>query len=263
MTRTHILAVLVVAAFSFNGTWAQTGNRADAQNRTISVSGEATVLVVPDQVQISMTAENRAADLMAAKEQNDQAVKALVEYATKTLGIEPRRVQTDFITVEPKYRQCNYDNEMSEKCDPLQIIYYTVRKGVQVSLKDVTQYEGLVTKAMSLGVNHIDNIAFTTTELRKYRDEARDMAAKASLEKAQALASALGTKVGKAITINTENYSSYYWHGSYDSQGGGTNMLSQNVIQQAPEAPTEGDTGGLAMGQIKVSATVNVTYQLE
>jgi uncharacterized protein len=263
MTKTPVLAVFMVAAFSFNGAWAQAGSRADTQNRTISVSGEATVLVVPDQVQISMTAENRAADLMAAKEQNDQAVKALVEYATKTLGIEPRRVQTDFITVEPKYRQCNYDNEMSGKCDPLQITYYTVKKGVQISLKDVTQYEGLVTKAMSLGVNHIDNIGFTTTELRKHRDEAREMAAKASLEKAQALASALGMKVGKAITINTENYSSYYWHGSYDLQRGG-NSMSQNVIQQAPEAQREeGDTGGLAMGQINVSATVNVTYQLE
>ena len=88
------------------------------------------------------------------------------------------------------------------------------------------------------------------------------MAAKASLEKAEALASALGVKVGKAITINTENYSSYYWHGLYDSQRGNSYM-SQNVIQQAPEASREGDTGGLAMGQIKVSATVNVTYQLE
>jgi uncharacterized protein YggE len=262
MTRTHILAVLVVAGFSFNGTWAQTGSRADAQNRTISVSGEATVLVVPDQVQISLTAENRAADLMAAKQQNDEAVKALVEYATKTLGIEPRRVQTDFITVEPKYRQCNNENEMSGKCDPLQIVYYTVRKGVQVSLKDVTQYEDLVTKAMSLGVNHIDNVAFTTSELRKYRDKAREMAAKASLEKAQALASALGTKVGKAITINTQNYSSYYWHGSNDSQRGNSYM-SQNVLQQAPEESREGNTGDLAMGQISVSATVNVTYQLE
>jgi hypothetical protein len=262
MTKTPFLAILMAAAFSFNGAWAQTGGRADAQNRTIAVSGEATVLVVPDQVQISMTAENRAADLMAAKEQNDQAVKALVEYATKTLGIEPRRVQTDFITVEPTYRRCNYDDEMSRKCDPLQVAYYTVRKGVQISLKDVTQYEGLVTKAMSLGVNHVDNIAFNTTELRKHRDKAREMAAKATLEKAQALATALGAKVGKAITINTENYSSYNWHGSYDSQRGGNNMM-QNAIQQAPEASSEGDTSSLAMGQIKVSATVNVTYQLE
>jgi len=262
MNKTPVLLVSIIAAFSFNGSWAQAGSRADIQNRTISVSGEATVLVVPDQVQISMTAENRAADLMAAKEQNDQAVKALVEYATKTLSIEPRRVQTDFITVEPQYRSCNHNDEMSGECNPLQIVYYTVKKGVQISLKDVTQYEAIVTKAMSLGVNHIDNVAFTTTELRKHRDEAREMAAKASLEKAQALASALGAKVGKAITINTENYSSYYWHGVYDSQRGNSYM-SQNVIQQAPEASRAGDTGGLAMGQVSISATVNVTYQLE
>jgi hypothetical protein len=263
MTRTHALAVLLLTAFPSIGAWAQLQSRADTQNRTISVSGEATVLVVPDQVQISMTAENRAAYLMAAKEQNDHAVKTLVEYATKTLGIEPRRVQTDFITVEPQYRSCNHDDEISGACSPLQIVYYTVRKGVQISLKDVTQYEALVTKAMSLGVNHIDNIAFTTTELRKHRDEAREMAAKASLEKAEALASVLGMKVGKPITINTENYSSYYWHGLYDSQRGNSYMMQQNIIQQAPEASREGDTGDLAIGQIKVSATVNVTYQLE
>lgn len=263
MTKACLFVVFVVAAFSINGALAQGGGPGGSQNRTISVSGEATEMVVPDQVQISMTAENRAADLMAAKEQNDQAVKALVEYATKTLGIEPRRVQTDFITVEPRYRQCMNGDEMTGKCDPLQIVYYTVRKGVQISLKDVTQYEGLVTKAMSLGVNHIDNVAFTTTELRKYRDKARDLAAKASLEKAQALASALGAKVGQAITINTQNYSSYSWHGSYDSQRGGSYMM-QNTIQQAPAgARGEGDTGSLAMGQISVSATVNVTYQLE
>ncbi len=265
MTQRILSAVLVVAALSCNVAWAQTGSHADAQNRTISVTGEATIRVVPDQVQISMTAENRAADLMTAKGQNDQAVKALVEYATKTLGIEPRQVQTDFITVEPKYRNCNDSDEMSGKCDPLQITYYTVRKGVQISLKDVTQYEGLVTKAMSLGVNHIDNVGFTTTELRKHRDKAREMAAKAALEKAQALALALGMKVGKPISINTENYSSYYWHGSYNSQRGGNYMsqMSQNAAQQAPTAPVEGDTGGLAIGQINVSAQVNVTYQLE
>jgi uncharacterized protein YggE len=254
--------VLLAAAFACNAAEAQTASLANAVNRTLSVNGEATVRVVPDQVQISMTAENRASDLMAAKEQNDQAVKALVEYATKTLGIEARHVQTDFITVEPKYRNCNDSDEIAGKCDPLQITYYTVRKGIQICLKDISQYEGLVTKAMSLGVNHIDNVEFTTTELRKHRDKAREMAAKAAFEKAEALATTLGMKVGKPITINAENYSSYYWHGSNGSQRGNSYM-AQNAVQNAPAAQAEGDTGGLAIGQINVSAQVNVTYQME
>lgn len=257
-----LFAVLLTAVLAAPAVSAQ-GISASAVNRTISVNGDAAIKVVPDLVQISMTAETRAADLMAAKEQNDRIVKELVEYATKTLGIEARHVQTDFVTVEPTYRNCHYDDEMSGKCSPLQITYYNVRKGIQICLKDLTKYEGLVTRALQLGVNRIDNIQFVTTALRKHRDNARQLAAKAALEKAQALATTLNMKVGKPISINAENYSSYYWHGSYGSQRGNNSYMSQNVVQQAPAAPTESDTGELAIGQINVSAQVNVTYELE
>ncbi|HTK85712.1 MAG TPA: SIMPL domain-containing protein [Patescibacteria group bacterium] len=257
--KKFVIAALLALALS-GPVYAQ---NASAISRTITVTGDAAVRVVPDQVQISMTAENRAADLMMAKAQNDQAVKALVEYATKTLGIEARHVQTDFLTVEPTYRTCNYDDEMSGKCSPLQITYYTVRKGVQICLKDLTKYEGLVTKALQLGINRIDDIQFVTTDLRKHRDKAREMAAKAALEKAQALATSLDMKVGKPITINAENYSSYYWHGNYGGQRNNNSYMAQNAIQQAPAAPMEGDTGDLAIGQINVSAQVNVTYELQ
>ena len=259
--KKFLFAILLAAALS--GPAAAANSSASTVNRTISVNGEAAIKVVPDLVQISMTAETRAADLMSAKEQNDKTVKALLEYATGTLGIEARHVQTDFVTVEPTYRSCSYDDEMSGKCSPLQITYYNVRKGVQICLKDLTKYESLVTKALQLGVNRIDNIEFVTTALRKHRDNARQLAATAALEKAQALATTLNMKVGKPISINAENYSSYYWHGSYGSQRGNNSYMSQNVIQQAPSAPTESSTGDLSIGQINVSAQVNVTYELE
>jgi hypothetical protein len=69
-------------------------------------------------------------------------------------------------------------------------------------------------------------------------------------------------KVGKPITISAENNSSYYWHDSY-SQRGYNNYMAQNTMQQAPAPQQEGDTGDLAIGQINVSATVSVTYELE
>ena len=256
MLRILVLSLLVFIAnpaFAAEPPW---------QQRTIAVTGDAEIKVVRDQVQLAMTAENRGRDLIDTKSKNDAAVKALVEYATKELGVEARHVQTDFVTVEPQYRNCHYDDELSGKCSPLEITYYTVRKGVQICLKDITKYEDLVTKALQLGVNRIDNIQFVTTELRKHRDKARDMAATASKEKAEAVAKTLGMKVAKPININTQNYSSYYWHGSY---GGGRNSgqyTAQNAIQQAPSGGSEGG-GELALGQISVSAQVSVTYELE
>lgn len=243
---------------------AEEAAKAPWQHRFISVTGDAEIKVVPDQVQLSLTAENRGRDLIETKAKNDTAVKALVEYAVKELGVEARHIQTDFVTVEPQYRSCNYDDELSGKCSPLDITYYTVRKGVQICLKDIAKYEDLVTKALQLGVNRVDNIQFVTTELRKHRDKARDMAAQASLEKAQAVAAKLGMKVGKPTNINMQNYSSYYWHGSYGSHRGGNNQyMAQNAMQQAPSGGATGEGGELALGQISVSAQVSVTYDLE
>jgi len=261
---TRILFLLLFVFALTQPALAEETAKAPWQQRSISVTGDAEIKVVPDQVQLSLTAEDRGRDLIATKAQNDAAVKALVEYATKELGIEARHVQTDFVSVEPQYRSCNYDDEMTGKCSPLEITYYTVRKGVQICLKDLTRYEDLVTKALQLGVKRIDNIQFVTTELRKHRDNARDMAAKASLEKAQAVAAKLGMKVGKPININMQNYNSYYWP-SYGSQRGGNNYMTQNAIQQAPSGggAQTSETGELAIGQISVSAQVSVTYDLE
>ena len=103
---------------------------ADKPVRSISVSGEAEVRVVPDQALISMTAENRNASLQEAKQENDKAVSGFIAYATQKLGVEKKHIQTDFVNIEPVYRQCNYDDEMSGRCNPLDIAYYSVRKGI-------------------------------------------------------------------------------------------------------------------------------------
>lgn len=233
------------------------------RDRSISVTGDAEVRVVPDQVQISMTAEDRGRDLMETKAQNDKTVTELVAYATKTLGIEARHVQTDFVSIDPTYRNCHYDDEMSGKCSPLEITYYNVRKGIQICLKDLTKYEELVTKALQLGVKRIDNIQFVTTELRKHRDKARDMAAEASREKAAAVAEKLGMKLGKPVNISTQNYSTFYWHNSYGGPRGNNQYMAQNAVMQAPSSSDGGGSGDLALGQINVSAQVNVTYELQ
>ena len=54
---------------------------------------------------------------------------------------------------------------------------------------------------MSAGANRIDGIEYQSSELRKYKDQARDEATKAAKEKAVALAQALGNQVGKTYSI--------------------------------------------------------------
>jgi uncharacterized protein YggE len=59
----------------------------------------------------------------------------------------------------------------------------------------------LLESLIKAGVNRLDSIQYETSDLRKYRDQARDLAVKAAREKAEALANALGQSIGKANLI--------------------------------------------------------------
>ncbi|MCB1593005.1 MAG: SIMPL domain-containing protein [Alphaproteobacteria bacterium] len=260
--QTRILTILaLVFSLCAPPVSAQAAFLNPVSGRSINVSGEAEIRVVPDQVLIALTAESRGPDLTATQKKNDDIVKALVSYTTETQGLKKEHIQTDFTTVTPTYRSCRYEDEMSGQCNPLEIVYYSVRKGIQVRLTDLSRYEDLITKSLQLGVTNIDNIQFVTTELRKHRDAAREKAALAAREKAQAIAAVLGVKIGKPIGISVQNYSSYYWHG-YGGQRG-MNQMTQNVIQEAPTGGSGESEGALSLGQIKITATVNVTFEIE
>jgi uncharacterized protein YggE len=230
--------------------------------RTISVSGDAEVRVIPDQVLISLTAETRGKTLDDVKKENDKTVSSLIAHVTEKLGVEKKNVQTDRMNVAPVYRECGYRDELEGKCNRLDIVYYMVRKGVQIRLDDPELYDAIVTAALHYGVSHVDDVQFITTELRKHRDEARELAAKASLEKAEAIAKTLGMKVGKPISVNVNQVSHYYpWIG----RGRGGHSMMQNTIQSAMPSSSIGESpdGGLSLGQISVFATINATYEME
>lgn len=256
MRKTFILTILLTICF-FVSTAPVKADEAE-QKRTISVTGEAELRVVPDQVIISMTAESRNKALLDAQKQNDATISQLIAYVEKDLGVEGKNIQTDFTSVEPMYQQCNYRDEQNGSCSPLEITYYAVRKGVQIKLDKVDSYEALVTKALQLGVTHINNVEFVTTKLREHRDKAREMAATASKEKAAALAGALGMELGKPMTIHANQYQTFYQH---TARGGNVRMM-QNSIANAPSEGGMDGSSALALGQINITAQVNVTFEI-
>jgi hypothetical protein len=124
-------------------------------------------------------------------------------------------------------------------------------------------FEAVLAATLDAGVTHVHGIDFRTTRLREFRDQARVNALRAAREKADLLAGELGMKRGSAQSV-AENqwggmwsWSSSYWGRSY---GGGMMQNSMNSIQ---DAGAGGVDGGLAAGQISISAMVNVSFLLE
>jgi hypothetical protein len=113
-------------------------------------------------------------------------------------------------------------------------------------------------------VTYVHGIDFQTTELKKHREEARDLALKAAREKAGLMAAALGRKVGAPLQISEGyNGSSWWYNAGWWGAGSGLGQgLSQNVIQEAGPGPGE-VRDGVALGKVSVRANVTVTFALE
>jgi uncharacterized protein len=217
--------------------------------RTINVTGDAEVKVAPDEVILILGVETLDKDIRTAKRQNDESIKKLLAL-TRDFGIDPKYVQTDQINVDPRYRNGYYVDS--------DFIGYAVRKYVVVTLKDISRFEDFYTAILNAGANHVYGIQFRTTELRKYRDQARALAIQAAREKAGAMSRELGQTIGQPQSIQ-ENYSN--WSAWYDMRWGG-GAMTQNVVQNVSSASMN-EQGTFAPGQISVTARVTVAFELK
>ena len=231
--------------------------------REITTTGQAEVRVVPDEVILTLGIETMDKGLAEAKRQNDERTRAILALAEK-FGIKPEKTQTDHFDIEPQYKDGNPFADGNDQ--QVNLRGYFVRKTVVFTLRDVSKIDALVTAALEAGANYVHGIEFRTTELRKHRDAARAMAVRAAREKAAALAAELDQGVGQPRTIN-EGYAGWqYWGGSgywgsrgYGGYAGYNNV--QNSISSAGDARVSDD--GIALGQISVSASVTVTFDLK
>jgi|WetSurMetagenome_2_1015567.scaffolds.fasta_scaffold29481_2 uncharacterized protein len=220
----------------------------------IMVNGEAVVKVQPDKIVIDFGIETWDKDIMIAKQKNNEIMKKAMT-VIKESGIPDKDIQTDYLSVEPRY------DDSYEKKD---FIGYFIRNTFVVTLSDPGKVEDLVSKVLQSGVNYIHGINFQTTELKKYREQARDLALNAAKEKAEKMAGALGQSIGDPLQIS-EGYSGgdWWYYNSWSGWGNGrSNMMSQNVVQNIPSSSDQiSDT--IALGKISVKANVSVTFELK
>lgn len=227
-------------------------------NNTINITGDADVKVIPDRVTVTLGVETRTKDLASATSQTDAAVQRVIAVAHR-LGVDHSDLQTDFIHVG-----LSYNNN-----SPTMIDFYTATKVIQVVLKDTSKFEALLKDSLQAGANHIYGVEFATSELRKYRDQARALAAKAAIEKAQDLAKAGGFAIGaKPLSVTSYSYgggSSYglccgIYSPYYGFQSG---QMSQNVVQNVAPSGGSASPESVALGKINVTASVTMTFQIQ
>ncbi len=225
---------------------------AQLNDNRLAVTGDAEIKVAPDRVVISVGVETRNPSLAIAKTRNDQAIAAILKAALAE-AIAPADVQTDFIEINPVYQERNSNESYL-------IDYYRIHKTVAITLRDVGRFERLLAAVLTAGANRVYSVDFQTSELRKYRDQARELAVKAAIEKATAMASAAGLKVSKPESISAYNYGGGSAYGRSNRASNMMQNVSQNVISSEPGGDETSTT--MAPGRISVRASVSLTFRL-
>lgn len=203
----------------------------------ISVTGEGEIKVVPDQAVITATVETKGNVAKEVKKQNDQQIE-LVLKLIKKMNLAPTDYKTQRVSLNPQY---DYEKKKTT---------YNATQTIEILVRDLSKYDPLMEGLVDQGVNRIDNVVFQSSNLSKYQSEARKMAMKDAKSKAEDYVGVLGQKVGKAMVIADNSQ-------SYNPQPVYARLMKTEMSDVVSPRET------LAVGEIKITANVSVSFLLE
>lgn len=205
----------------------------------ITVTGESTVYVKPDEVTLTFGVETKNADAKIAKSSNDKLMSDIHQYL-KSQKIDPKNIQTDYVRLNSMY--IYNEKERQEE--------YVAVNTVSLKLTDIKQYEKIASGLLERGINKINQVTFGSSKLTQHQTEARNLAIKNAQEKAESLAEAIGQSIGKAYYIN-ENSSSYIPYPRMAME-----MKAMSYDASGSEETT------IAPGELEIKGNVTVSFVL-
>ena len=215
------------------------GPAAVAAPRTLAVTGTAEIDTTPDEFVIAVGFDNFAADAVKAKADNDGVMRALVD-VPRRFDVDPRGVRTESFSLTPR---------LEGPWESRRIVGFEARKTLVVTLHDDKQVEPVLAALFAGGANRLDGVTFRSTRMLEQRKEARARAVAAAREKAEAMAAGLGQKLGHPLEMKEVGEPGPW-----------------GLTPQSNEAFSNETRGGLreamAVGRIRVAATVTVTFEL-
>jgi uncharacterized protein YggE len=235
LKKTIAISAILLMAFIIVG--------AEDQIRTLAVTGTAEVSVSPDICYMSFVVETEHTNAAQAYKDNNQLMNT-VSASIKQAGIPGKDMQTVSFSIYPQY---HYEDKTNKQIFDGYLVSHTL----YVKVFDLDKVSDILDAAVNAGITRVNNINFTVENPKKYLEDARIEALKAARKKAEIIASETGVKLGKPISITEAEPGSYYYN--YYAQA--------NVDLE----PLYRDGGGAALesGEIKLTHTVYITYEIE
>ncbi len=249
MVLVVFLAVHTIGAFKNLGS-------IDPSYNSISVTGEAEVVSIPDVATFSFTVSADAANVSSAQEVVTQKMDAVLD-ALKNLGVEDKDIKTTNYSVYPKY---TYPSSAPVICSPTYCPPspptrqvqdgYTASHDVTVKVRDTEKAGDAVAQVGASGATNISSVSFTVDDPDQLIQQARVEAIADAKAKAEVLADELGVRLVRVVSF-------------YDNQPGypmpmyAEAGMSRDMVEVKNVTPAT-----LPAGENKFSTTVTVTYEI-
>jgi hypothetical protein len=238
ITRTFslVLVFVLVAAF-LPGTVAAAENN----ERTISTSGSAEIMVKPDRAVVTVSVVTENANVQAAQSENARTMDS-VSRAIENLGIEKKDLKTVGYSIYPVYEDSKVPFGQKVK-------YYRVTNSLEITIRDISMTGEVIDTAVKSGANQAGSIEFLVSEEleQSLRQELLAKAVKKAYSDASTVAGAAGVTITGVKQISVTGSYPPRLYKSMAALASG-----DNAYEQAP-TPIEA-------GEVKVTAEVSAVY---
>jgi uncharacterized protein YggE len=187
------ISALVLSASALAGVGAPRLIHADAGEAapgTLVVLGTASVTTKPDTASMSAGVTTQAPTAAGAISANADAMAKVIE-ALKRAGVASKDLQTEFVSVEPRY-----DDKGRT------IMGYTASNSVSAVVRDLSNVGDVIDAAVAAGANDVSGPSLARDDQDKLYRDALEAAVANAREKATALANAAGVSLGKVRSLN-------------------------------------------------------------
>jgi uncharacterized protein YggE len=217
----------------------------------LTVSGTTELAVAPDEAWVHLGVVSFFSTMESSIEDNDKRIKAILSVvrqgavggspASPGFGIDAADIATTHMNLSETDR---YDGPGK------QVRGWEVSRSLVVRVRRLDRLETLLQAVINAGATHLRDVHFTHSQLGDKKGEARVAAMKAARDKANAMAAAIGQKVGKAVTVTEQNNGSRV----------ATFSDYSNAVVNAGGTALEGET--IAAGRVRVSVAVEIAFEL-
>lgn len=176
----------------------------------LSLSAEGTSRRTPDIALFNAGVVTQATTASEALADNSRKMDRVIA-ALKRAGIAERDIQTQAISLQPRYSDPERDAQMLSRTtgrpyvpptEAPKIIGYEARNSVQIRVRKLGEMGKIIDTLIAEGANQVDGPSFTLDQPREAMDEARREAIAVGRQRAELYAQATGMRVARLLSVS-------------------------------------------------------------